>query len=115
MQWCLIMRKDKQLPISEEIDFHYLLTLMPALHDVPEFCWLPELFCVIGADKLITLCKYAGGENITIPTIAQLSNSISGLQAYYDVCIKHTKSWNDTQEPILSLGRRIEHEIAAHS
>lgn len=80
-----------KLPISEELDFHYLLQLMPPLHNVPEFAWLPELFSIIGHERLIKLCKYAGGERIRIPTLEQLSDSIDALQWFYDVEIKKTK------------------------
>lgn len=73
----------------EENDFIYLLELMPVLHNVPEFAWLPELFSIIGAERLISLCKYAGGEIIKIPTIEELSLSIAALQLYYDIDIKH--------------------------
>ena len=65
----------KQLPVTEELDFHYLLSLMPPLHDIDEFSWLPELFSIIGHEKLILLCKYAGGEVIRIPTIDQLNQT----------------------------------------
>jgi len=83
------------LPITEELDFAYLLELMPVMHDVPEFSWLPELFSIIGPEKLITLCKYAGGETITIPTLDQLSSSVEALQYFYDIKIKKTKSLID--------------------
>lgn len=81
-----------KLPASEDLDFHYLLELMRPLHDVPQFAWLPELFSIIGHEKLILLCKYAGGESITIPTLEQLSESIEALQWFYDVEIKKTRS-----------------------
>ena len=42
-----------ELPISEELDFQYLLQLLPPLENEPEFAWLPELFSIIGAKKLI--------------------------------------------------------------
>ena len=73
---------------SEENDFAYLLELMPALHEVPEYAWLPELFSIIGAERLITLCKYAGGEYIRIPTTNEIALSIAALQLYYDINIK---------------------------
>ena len=79
------------IPITEELDFHYLLGLMPPLKDVPEFEWLPELFALIGEEKFINLCKYAGGETIRIPTIEELDNAISALQWFYDVYIKEEK------------------------
>ena len=63
---------NKTLSITEESDFAYLLELMLPLHNVPEFAWLPELFSIIGYEKLLLLCKYAGGETIAIPTIDQI-------------------------------------------
>ena len=82
----------KELPITEELDFQYLLQLLPPLEDEPEFAWLPELFSIIGARNLITLCKYAGGETIKIPTTDQLAKDIEALQWYYDVFITKKKS-----------------------
>lgn len=77
------------LPLTEELDFHYLLGLMPSLSNISEFQWLPELFSIVGYESLITLCKYAGGETIKIPTLENLANSIESLQYFYDVYIKH--------------------------
>lgn len=77
----------KELPIKDELDFQYLLQLLPPLENEPEFAWLPELFSIIGARNLITLCKYAGGETIKIPTVEQLAQDIEALQWYYDVFI----------------------------
>lgn len=77
------------LPIVEDLDFHYLLGLMPPLHNEPEFACLPELFSIIGYDKLILLCKYAGGETIKVPTLSELSDSIEALQLFYSIDIKH--------------------------
>lgn len=79
------------LPITEELDFAYLLELMPPLHNVPEFSWLPELFSIVGHEKLIMLCKYAGGEVIQIPTLEELITSIEALQWFYDIYINKTK------------------------
>lgn len=84
------MPKSK-LPITEDLDFAYLLELMRPLHDEPAYCWLPELFSIIGHESLLKLCKYAGGETIKIPTLDELSNSLESLQWFYDVYIKHCK------------------------
>ena len=84
--------KLKELPITEELDFQYLLQLLPPLADEEAFAWLPELFSIIGTEQLITLCKYAGGETIKIPTLNQLTEAIEALQWYYDVYIKKSKS-----------------------
>lgn len=88
---------------SEELDFHYLLSLMRPLHSVDQFCWLPELFSIIGHERLITLCKYAGGEVIRIPKLSELSNSIDALQYFYDVYIKHVKQQDEIPESLQSL------------
>lgn len=81
-----------KLPITEELDFEYLLTLMPPLESEPEFSWLPELFSIVGHESLILLCKYCGGETIKIPTLDQLVDSIEYLQIFYDVYIKKSKA-----------------------
>lgn len=79
------------LPVTEELDFAYLLELMPALHSKPGFTWLPELFSIIGVEKLVRLCKYAGGETITIPTLDELISSVEALQYFYDIKIQKKK------------------------
>lgn len=90
MQWSRC-QMNKKLPITEELDFHYLLNLMPLLHNEPEYAWLPELFSTIDYENLIKLCNYAGGEVIKIPTLNQLSTSIDSLQWFYDTEISHKK------------------------
>lgn len=97
----------KELPITEELDFQYLLQLLPPLENEPEFAWLPELFSIIGARNLITLCKYAGGETITIPTLEQLSRDIDALQWYYDCYISHKKSVSEIPHELLDLVAKI--------
>lgn len=99
--------KNNDLPLTEEIDFHYLLTLLPPLHDVPEFAWLPELFATIGYEKLIDLCYYAGGEQIKLPTVQTLSNSIEALQYFYDVYLLQRKSAAEIPGDILPLVQKI--------
>lgn len=94
----------KDLPLTEELDFHYLLTLMLPLQEEPEYAALPELFSIIGYDKLIELCQYAGGECIKIPTLSQLCESIEALQYFYDVYIKHCKGFSDIP---LNLRHRV--------
>jgi len=95
------------LPITEDLDFHYLLGLMPPLQGEPEFSWLPELFAIIGHEKLIQLCKYAGGERIMIPTLGQLLESIEALQWFYDVDIKRGKPKEEIPEHIWPLYLKI--------
>ena len=89
------------LPVTEELDFEYLLELMPMLHDTPEFSWLPELFSIVGVESLINLCRYAGGETIRIPTLEELSSSIEALQYFYDVRIKKSKQSLDVPYALL--------------
>lgn len=96
-----------KLPITEELDFHYLLGLMPPLHDVPEFSWLPELFSIVGYESLIKLCKYAGGEQIKIPTLSELSKSIDAIQYFYDVYIKKSKSKSEIPDGLSELVDKI--------
>lgn len=92
-----------KLPISEELDFHYLLSLMRPLYKLDEFSWLPELFSIIGHERLITLCKYAGGETIRIPKLDELSDSVDSLQYFYDVYIKHSVKPDEIPESLKSL------------
>ena len=98
---------NNELPTSEELDFQYLLQLLPPLEETPEFANLPELFSLIGAKNLIKLCKYAGGETITIPTLEQLCQDIEALQWYYDVYIKRTKISSDIPLDLKELVTKI--------
>lgn len=98
---------DEKLSSTEELDFHYLLTLMPSLYNIPNYSWLPELFATVGHESLIKLCKYAGGETITIPTLEELSNSVEAMQWYYDVYVKGTKSKDDVPSKYADLVSRI--------
>lgn len=95
------------LDTKQEQDFHYLLTLMPALQSEPEFEWLPELFSTIGHEALIKLCTFAGGETIKIPTIDQLSESIEALQWYYNIRIKKSHNVKDIPSYLIPLVNKI--------
>lgn len=99
--------KADKLPITEESDFHYLLTLLPPLHDVPEYAWLPELFSIIGHKKLIELCKYCGGEDIRLPDLQTLSISIEALQWFYDVYLTKKKPVSDIPRDVMNLVQKI--------
>ena len=96
-----------ELNTTEELDFQYLLQLLPPLEDTPEFANLPELFSIIGAKSLIKLCKYAGGETIRIPTLSQLQRDIEALQWYYDTEIKRSKNSWDIPEELRDLVKKI--------
>lgn len=93
-----------KLPVTEDLDFHYLLTLMPPLHDMPEFAWLPELYSIIDIDSFLKLCRYAGGEYIRIPTVEELEMSMSALQWFYNVYIKKS---NEISEIPLNLCKLV--------
>ena len=99
--------KRKQLPVTEELDFHYLLSLMPPLYNIDASSWLPELFSIIGHEKLILLCKYAGGEVIRIPTIDQLNQSLISLQWFYDVYITGRKGAHEIPLEYVELVSKI--------
>ena len=97
----------KQLPESERLDFHYLLTLMPPLHDVPEFAWLPELFSIIDIDAFLSLCKFCGGETIQIPTLAQVSKSVDAMQWFYNISVSKKSTFDDVPDDLKELVGRI--------
>lgn len=99
---------NNKLPITEELDFHYLLNLMPPLKGVPEFQWLPELFSIIGEEGLIPLCRFAGGETIRIPTIDELTECVEALQYFYDVFIKHRIVESEIPCTLQSLVQKIQ-------
>ena len=98
---------DDKLPIGEELDFHYLLSLMPPLKSEPEFAWLPELFSIVGYETLIKLCKHAGGETIKIPTLDEVTDAIDGLQWFYDVHITHKYQMYDVPPKFIHTVLRI--------
>lgn len=83
------MPPENDLSVGEELQFHYLLGLLPPLCNQPDFQWLPQLFSIIGHERLLLLCKYAGGETIRIPTLAELQKSMEGLEYFYNKHIKH--------------------------
>ena len=97
-----------KLPITEELDFHYLLNLMPPLKGVPGFQWLPELFSTISEDSLVLLCQCAGGETIRIPTIDELNECIDALQCFYDVYIKHRITESEIPSELQPLVKKIQ-------
>lgn len=100
-------QNEENLPITEELDFAYLLEMMPVLHSVQQFTWLPELFSIIGHERLLKLCKYAGGETIRIPTLDELSDSIESLQWFYDINIKKNKQIEEIPLRLIPTYRKI--------
>lgn len=103
------MGRKNKLPLTEELDFAYLLELMPPLHGQPEFSWLPELFSIVGHESLLKLCKYCGEESIKIPTLGELASSVEALQWFYDIQIKHTHTLTEVPEHLLPLVIKIKH------
>lgn len=85
------MSSNNELNITETSDFHCLLELMLPLYSIDEYAWLPELFSIIGHEKLILLAKYAGGATIKIPTVSEISAAIEALDWYYRVYIAKSK------------------------
>lgn len=82
----------KELPIDEQLDFSFLLELMVMLEDEPLYSILPELFSILGHEKLILLCKFVGGEVVKVPTIKELTTAIEAMQYFTDIDIKQIKS-----------------------
>lgn len=96
-----------KLPIAEELDFQYLLELMRPLHGIPQYSYLPELFAIIDFDNFIDLCNYVGGETIVVPTIEELNKSLTTLQWFYDVYIKHIKTAEEIPPEYFTLVDKI--------
>jgi hypothetical protein len=105
---------EKRLPLTEELDFHYLLTLLPPLRDLDGFEWLPEMFSIIGYEKLITLCRYAGGEVIRIPTIDELATTLEALQCFYDVYIAGRLKQSEIPTNLVGIVRKISDVYASN-
>lgn len=105
------MRPTK-LPVTEDLDFHYLLTLLPPLTHVDEYAWLPELFSIIGYQSLLLLCKYAGGETIKIPTLDELTNSMEALNWWYLVNIRKTHTIYQVPSQYRDLYKAIDEQYA---
>lgn len=79
------------LDLTQTSDFACLLELMIPLKDEPSYACLPELFSILGHEKLLLLSKYAGGSEIRIPTVEELNDAIQALQWFYDIHVKKIK------------------------
>lgn len=108
------MSKSK-LSITESSDFQYLLELLPVLKCRPEYACLPELFSIIGHDKLIKLCTYAGGETVMIPTLDELSDNLEALDFYYKVYIEKSMDYFKTPVRFRGQIKRIKEVIDARN
>jgi hypothetical protein len=107
------MEREKSLSITESSDFYLLLELMLPLYKEEHYAWLPELFSIVGHERLIKLAKYAGGETIKIPTIEELTTSIEALDWYYKVYIKKCKYKKSIPPQYLDLVNKIKEELDA--
>ena len=103
----------KKLDITQSSDFHCLLELMLPLYNVEEYAWLPELFSIIGHEKLILLSKYAGGQTIKIPTLEQLTHSLEALDWFYKVYITKKKRRKSIPTEYLELVDKIQEAFDA--
>lgn len=101
------MSDNKQLSITESSDFYSLLELMLPLYQLEEFACLPELFSIIGHEKLLLLAKYAGGSTIRIPTLDELTTALESLDWYYRVYITRKKRRKSIPEEYLPLVDKI--------
>lgn len=85
--------KTTELSLKETSDFACLLELMMPMNDDPQFACLPELFSILGHEKLLLLAKYAGGTQVRIPTVEELNDAIESLQWFYNIHITKTKKF----------------------
>ena len=81
----------EKLSITESSDFYLLLELMVPLYKEEEYACLPELFSIVGHEKLLTLAKYAGGTTIKIPTVEEIKTALEALDWYYKVYVSKHK------------------------
>ena len=109
----LRMGNNEKLSITESSDFYLLLELMVPLYGVEEYAWLPELFSIIGHERLIELAKYAGGETIKIPTLQEITLAIEALDWYYKVYIKKCNYRKSIPVEYLSLVDKIKDKLDA--
>ena len=101
------MSDNKQLSLTETSDFHCLLELMLPLYQVDEYSWLPELFSIVGYEKLLLLAKYAGGSTIKIPTVEEISDAVEALSWYYKVYVIKNKYKKSIPEQYVELVGKI--------
>lgn len=107
------MQAEKELNLTEASDFHCLLELMLPLFEISEYAWLPELFSIIGHERLLTLIKFAGGCSIRIPTFDELTRAIEALDWYYKVYITKKKYRKSIPVELVDLVDKIKGVIDA--
>jgi hypothetical protein len=102
-----------ELDITQTSDFYCLLELMVPLYQIDEYAALPELFSIIGHEKLIRLMNYAGGETIRIPTIDELNHAIEALDWYYNVYVTERAQQQSIPEDCRELVNKIKEALHA--
>lgn len=105
----------QKLDLTETSDFHCLLELMLPLYQIDEYAWLPELFSIIGHEKLLLLMKYAGGETIKIPTLDELNSALAALEWYYKVYVIKRKYRKSIPEEYRELVQKIKEVLDARN
>ena len=108
-----MITNETKLDLTQSSDFQYLLELMLPLSNDPAYAWLPELFSVIGHEKLILLCKFCGGETIRIPKLEELMEALDALDWYYKVHIAHCKYRKSIPERLVPKVEHIKEIIDA--
>lgn len=104
------MNIQDKLDMTQSSDFHCLLELMLSLYEIEEYACLPELFSILGHEKLLMLMKYAGGETIKIPTLDELIASLEALEWYYKVYVikrKYRKSIPEEYRPLVAKIKEV--------
>lgn len=109
------MAETEKLSITESSDFYLLLELMLPLYNEEEYAWLPELFSIIGHERLLKLAKYAGGSTIKIPTIDEITQSLEALDWFYKVYIQHSKYRKSIPTEYIELVDRIKEVFDARN
>ena len=106
---------DSKLDLTESSDFQYLLELLVPLYEDPAYAWLPELFSIIGYERLLLLCKFCGGETIKIPTLDGISSALTALDWYYKIYISKEKRMRSVPEEIIPSIIKIKEIIDARN
>lgn len=107
------MSDNKNLDITQTSDFFCLLELMMPLYNIEEYACLPELFSIIGHEKLLMLAKYAGGSTIKIPTVEEISDAIQALEWYYLVYVRKCKYRKSIPDEYVDKVNRIKEVMDA--
>ena len=84
------------MKISDHVDnlhkqdiYSLMLFVLYKCNEKPEFSSLSQLAYILDSQSLLKLCKFYGGQTITIPTITELRNLLDALLIYQLVDIEH--------------------------